>query len=293
MRRNSVERHFSQRWLWVWGLLAVALLACGVPVNELNELLTTPTAVSQPLPATTAPLPHSQPTPPPTAVVPQPPLSLALAPTTPILGPGASYTQQWTGAVNASQTPPLSLRLPEGRQLLLLVNPTAGLDVTFTLLDETGETIQRVNERGAGAAELLPFTATGEQAYSLQVSAVGSGADVAPAYTVAVIDLDAPGGEAVRLDTTAVLASTDVGRHSFPATVGETFFILLEPDSTLNPLLELYSPTGFIFSENRGGPGEPESRVFAATTTTTYQLVIFPFGGSSGSYRLRAISLAQ
>lgn len=285
MRKSSVERRFSTRWLWVWGLLAGALLACGVPVNELNELLTTPTAVSAPPPITPTTLPHSQPTPPPTAVVPQPPLSLGLEPTIPILGPGASYTQNWSANPEVIQ-----LRLPAERPLLLLVTPTAGWDVRFTLSAEMGEAVMELDERGAGEPELLFLTPERAQLYEMALTAVGRTPPMEAAYTVVVLDLEA-GGDAVRLDTTAVLEPTDIGRHSFAATAGETFFFLLEPDSTLDPLLELYTPNGFLFSEDSGGPGAPESRLFTANRTANHQLVIFPFGGSAGSYRLRAISL--
>ncbi len=292
MIKNRAERRFAQRWLWVWGLLAGALLACGVPVNELNDLLTPPTAVSEtPLP-TPEPLPHSQPlsqpTPPPTAVLPQPALSLGLEPTTAVLGPGATYQQIWAD----SDEQQVRLRLPVAQPLLLLVNPEPGLDVAFTLLDEAGEIISRVDERGAGEPELLPFM--GEQAweFSLMVSAVGrASASAAYASTVAVLDLGVVGGDTVLLDVTAVLEPDEVGRHNLPATAGQAFFLLLEPDSTLDPLLELYTPGGFVFTEDRGGLGEPESRLFVADMTTTYQLVIFPFRGSSGRYRLRAIGL--
>ena len=296
MSRNRAKRRFAQRWLWVWGLLAGVLLACGVPVNELNDLLITPTAVSKtPLP-TAEPMPNSQPlsqpTPPPTAVVPQPPLSLDLEPTTPIIGPSASYEQIWA----ESDDQQVRLRLPLAQPLLLLVNPESGLDVAFTLLDEAGEIITSVDERGAGEPELLPFTLTDTveqaQGYSVVVSVVGrDSTSAAYASTVAVLDLDGAGEETVRLDVTAVLEADEIGRHNLPATAGQAFFFLLEPDSTLDPLLELYTPGGFLFTEDSGGVGEPESRLFVAGLTTTYQLVIFPFGDSTGSYRLRAIAL--
>ncbi|MCA9981800.1 MAG: hypothetical protein KDD89_13235, partial [Anaerolineales bacterium] len=227
----------------------------------------------------------AQPTAPPTAVVPQPALSLSLATTTPVLGPGASYEQPEGGEQR------VQLRLPVGRPLLLLANPAAQLDVALRLADAAGETLATADERGAGEPELILFTAVDASPLWLTVSPSD---DTAVPYTVAVLNVGDADYEAVVVDVTAVL-DNEVGRHDLLAEPGQAFFLLLEPDSTLDPLLELYAPGGFLFTEDAGGVGEVETAVFVApanaSDSTTYQIVVFPFGGSSGAYRLRVIAL--
>jgi hypothetical protein len=279
-----------------WGLILLLVSwGCSFPLTLLEGVAVTPTVPALVSPISTEVADGDESAgenvgtsfvtpPPPVPFTPAPPLSLELAPTTPRLVPGGHYTNA-SGAVETE----MELLLPANRPLLLLLNPSQELGVEGVVETVTGERVTALPTAGAGEPLVQPLTVDTDGVYRLRLRLVGA---AGLPYGVTLLDVaEMEGMGFVVVDATAVLPPNEISRHPLPAQAGENYFILVEPDSTLDPLLELYAPGGFLFTEDSGGVGAPESTLFTAETTATYQIIIFPFGGSSGSYRLRAILL--
>lgn len=265
--------------------LLFLLLAC-----RLSFLDTPPPTPTRPIPTSVteaelsilpAVTPEPLTTPPPTAVVPPDPTPIPAYSTSQLLGPGVSYTK----SLNAGETAVFQLPTLTGHDLMLVVRPQEGLDAAFSLTE--GQTLlHQIDDYGPNEPEFVRFSATAAGPYTIRLT---SFAGTSGRYTINLYDLDHPDNSFL-LNITDSVVSGDVNSYTINQLANHFVIVFFDP-TDFDGLIEIYEPTGFLFSKDEGQVGEPETAVFIPTSDGDYLIRVFGFRGDSGNYALRIIAL--
>ena len=93
------------------------------------------------------------------------------------------------------------------------------------------------------------------------------------------------------VDTAEFVAESELKRTELVLAEGGTYVVILQPDETLDAVIELYDTNGIRDSSDTGSVGEAEILVFSSPVAAEWALVIYSFLNSAGGYTLEVFEI--
>lgn len=165
------------------------------------------------------------------------------------------------------------------------------IDLTFSLIGPTGQTLERVDNGFAGDTELLIDWVIAESGtYVIEISEFFG--EPGP-YTLSLVLTDDPlfsDGGSIDIGQT-IQSELPAGGQKvwlFDALAGQTVSVVLIPESPFDAILELYGPDGsLLVGLDEGFSGDAEVIAgYDLPLTGEYTIVIRSFAGDGGPYSL-------
>ncbi|MEM9775884.1 MAG: hypothetical protein AAF902_15010 [Chloroflexota bacterium] len=114
-------------------------------------------------------------------------------------------------------------------------------------------------------------------------------AELTQAAQLSVVELDS--SQAKVVDTADFVGPSELRRTELILNENATYVVILQPDATLDGVVELYDTAGIRDSRDEGGVGEAEILVFSAPQAAEWALVTYSFLDSAGSYTLEVYEI--
>jgi hypothetical protein len=172
-----------------------------------------------------------------------------------------------------------------------------GLDLLLELYDADNEMVGYADRAFEGGEELLAAVELSGGRYTIVVREYfgGTGSYTLSARIAEPPDLDAINQGDIDLDETASGLLDFDERHAWTFSaagpLNADIILTVSPDSTLDPVLELYGPNGFLIERvDRNLSGSGEEIVGVEMESGEYTILVYDYFGEAGSYELTVVA---